>query len=91
MGAAGVARVEREGAAELRRPASHGGDPHSGRPRAGQAGTVVDDSACPNNPSTIVWLGGGNYPAPTAGIRVTSDRGVWDRAVANWKAAHGHS
>ena len=55
------------------------------------AGTVVDDSACPNNPSTIVWTGGGAYPAPTAGIRVTSDRGVWDRAVANWKAAHGYS
>ena len=55
------------------------------------AGTVVDDSACPNNPSTIVWTGGGAYPAPTAGIRVTSDRGVWDRAVADWKATHGHA
>ncbi|MFP5369128.1 MAG: hypothetical protein ACLGI3_00005, partial [Actinomycetes bacterium] len=55
------------------------------------AGTVVDDSACPNNPSTIVWTGGGDYPAPTAGIRVVTDRGVWDRAVANWKAAHGHA
>jgi hypothetical protein len=55
------------------------------------AGTVVDDSACPDNPSTIVWLGGGNYPAPTAGIPVVSDRAVWDRAVSAWKTAHGPS
>ncbi|MDP9390762.1 MAG: hypothetical protein M3P89_05110, partial [Actinomycetota bacterium] len=55
------------------------------------AGTVVDDSACPDNPSTIVWTGGGAYPAPTAGIRVVADRSVWDRAVATWKTTHGHS
>jgi hypothetical protein len=53
------------------------------------AGTVVDDSACPGHPSTIVWLGGGAYPAPTAGLRVVSDRAVWTGAVAAWKAAHG--
>jgi hypothetical protein len=52
------------------------------------AGTVVDDSECPDNPSTIVWLGGGEYPAPTAGLRVVNDRGVWDRAVSAWKTAH---
>ncbi|WP_147251442.1 hypothetical protein [Blastococcus sp. TBT05-19] len=52
------------------------------------AGTVVDDSACPDRPSTIVWLGGGEYPAPTAGLRVVDDRKVWDDAVAAWKAAH---
>jgi hypothetical protein len=55
------------------------------------AGTVVDDSECPGNPSTIVWTGGGDYPAPTAGIRVVTDKGVWDRAVSAWKSAHGRS
>jgi hypothetical protein len=53
-------------------------------------GTVVDDSECPYNPSTIVWLGGGDYPAWTAGMRVVSDPAVWDRAVAEWKARHGY-
>ena len=51
-------------------------------------GTVVDDSACPANPSTIVWLGGGRYPAATPGLRVVSDPTVWTAAVAGWKAAH---
>jgi hypothetical protein len=55
------------------------------------AGTVVDDSECPDNPSTIVWLGGGEYPAWTAGMRVVSDRSVWTDAVDAWKAAHGYS
>ena len=54
-------------------------------------GTVIDDSACPGNPSTIVWLGGGDYPAWTAGMRVVSDLGVWTSAVDRWKAAHGIS
>jgi hypothetical protein len=54
------------------------------------AGTVVDDSACPNKPSTIVWLGGGAYPADTAGIRVVSDPAVWTGAVRAWKSAHGY-
>jgi hypothetical protein len=53
-------------------------------------GTVVDDAACPHHPSTIVWLGGGKYPAATAGMRVTSHLGVWKRAVARWKCAHGY-
>jgi hypothetical protein len=53
-------------------------------------GTVVDDSACPNNPSTIVWLGGGDYPVPTAGMRVVSDASVWTNAVRTWKSAHGY-
>ena len=52
-------------------------------------GTVVDDSACPDNPSTIVWLGGGDYPAWTAGLRVVSDPAVWTNAVTAWKTAHG--
>ena len=52
-------------------------------------GTVVDDSACPDDPSTIVWLGGGKYPAWTAGLRVVDDLEVWTDAVSAWKAAHG--
>lgn len=53
-------------------------------------GTVVDDSACPARPSTIVWTGGGSYPGDLrgTGIRVTTDRSVWDGAVAAWKTAH---
>ena len=54
-------------------------------------GTVVDDSECRDHPSTIVWLGGGRYPAPTAGIRVVTDPAVWTNAVTAWKAAHGVS
>jgi hypothetical protein len=55
-------------------------------------GTLIDDSACPNDPTTIVWLGGGAYPGNLRGlpIRVTSDRGVWDTAVADWRARHGY-
>jgi hypothetical protein len=52
-------------------------------------GTVIDDSACPDNPSTIVWLGGGAYPASTGGMRVVSDPAVWNNAVSTWKSAHG--
>ena len=51
-------------------------------------GTVIDDSACPDNPSTIVWLGGGDYPAWTAGMRVVADPAVWSDAVSAWKDAH---
>ncbi|MDK3257085.1 hypothetical protein [Blastococcus capsensis] len=54
-------------------------------------GTVVDDSECPDNPSTIVWLGGGEYPAWTAGMRVTADEGVWTDAVRDWKVRHGYA
>jgi hypothetical protein len=55
------------------------------------AGTVVDDSACPRKPTTIVWLGGGAYPGTLVpGITVTSDPAVWTNAVASWKAAHGY-
>jgi hypothetical protein len=55
------------------------------------AGTVVDDSQCPGHPSTIVWLGNGRYPAPTAGLRVVTDPAIWQDAVDTWKAAHGSS
>jgi hypothetical protein len=42
---------------------------------------------CRNN--VVVWLGKGPYPdrLPKC-FRVTRDRRVWDRAVANWYAAH---
>lgn len=50
--------------------------------------TVVDDSACPETPSTLVWLGGGDYPAWTGDLRVTSDESVWTTAVDAWLAAH---
>jgi hypothetical protein len=53
-------------------------------------GTVVDDSECKDNPSTIVWLGRGDYPGETAGMRVVKDEGVWTDAVRDWKSAHGH-
>lgn len=56
------------------------------------AGTVIDDSACPNNPTTLVWLGAGAYPGNLNGvnIQVSTDVNVWNTAVANWKAAHGY-
>lgn len=53
-------------------------------------GTVVDDSGCEDNPSTIVWLGRGDYPGETAGMRVVRDEDVWTDAVQEWKSAHGH-
>ena len=52
---------------------------------------TIDDSACPDRPTTIVWLGGGPYPGDLpSGIRVTSNIGVWTRAVSAWKCAHGY-
>ena len=45
-------------------------------------------TACSNN--VMVWLGGGLYPAPLpACFTVTTDRAVWDDAVASWKLRHG--
>jgi hypothetical protein len=42
---------------------------------------------CADN--VVVWLGKGRYPdkLPKC-FRITRDRGVWDRAVAAWQAAH---
>ena len=34
-------------------------------------GTVIDDSACPAHPTTLVWLGGGTYPGNGAAWVVT--------------------
>jgi hypothetical protein len=43
--------------------------------------------SCSNN--TIVWLGAGSYPARLpACFRVTTDKSVWDQAVAAWKTQH---
>jgi hypothetical protein len=51
---------------------------------------VIDDSACPGQPTTLVWLGGGTYPGDLpSGIIVSSDVNVWDAAVADWKCRHG--
>ena len=55
-------------------------DPSTGDPQP-----YLDD--CSNN--TIVWLGSGPYPADVPScFTVTTDRAVWDDAVAAWKAAH---
>ncbi|MGZ4676516.1 MAG: hypothetical protein ACXVJ7_04775 [Acidimicrobiia bacterium] len=45
------------------------------------------DVQCHDN--VVVWLGKGRYPdrLPKC-FRVTTDRRVWDRAVAGWYAAH---
>ena len=43
---------------------------------------------CSNN--VMVWLGQGPYPAPLPPcFTVTTDRSVWDSAVAAWKTRHG--
>jgi hypothetical protein len=41
---------------------------------------------------TLVWLGPGRYPGslPEAGLTVTRDRRVWDRAKADWLARHAY-
>lgn len=42
---------------------------------------------CSNN--VVVWLGSGPYPDPLPScFTVTTDRGVWDTAVAAWTARH---
>jgi hypothetical protein len=40
---------------------------------------------------TLIWLGGGSYPGklPASGVKVISDKSVWDTARANWLAKHG--
>lgn len=48
------------------------------------------ENGSPDN--TIVWGGSGPYPRPeelsTGCFRLTTDRSVWDAAVAAWKKAH---
>jgi hypothetical protein len=46
-------------------------------------------ASCSNN--VMVWLGPGSYPAPLPScVRVTTDRAVWDEAVAAWRKRHPH-
>jgi hypothetical protein len=43
--------------------------------------------SCSNN--VMVWLGAGPFPATLPScFTVTTDRGVWDRAVADWERRH---
>jgi hypothetical protein len=59
-------------------------------PQAMEVPGRVDDRACPRRPSTLVWLGGGRYPAPIPpGMRVSSRLSVWTSAVARWRQLHG--
>jgi hypothetical protein len=52
---------------------------------------TIDDSACPTHPTTIVWLGRGTYPGRLPpGVRVSTNIGLWKRAVTAWKCAHGY-
>jgi hypothetical protein len=54
---------------------------------AGSMAMPATLTSCSNN--VMVWLGPGNYPAALPScFTVTKDRGVWDRAVAAWHAAH---
>lgn len=51
---------------------------------------TLDDRACPDAPTTLVWLGGGPYPGRLPpGIRVTSRIEVWNEAVDAWLCEHG--
>jgi hypothetical protein len=57
------------------------------RPSHGDLKLPPTMGACSGN--TMVWLGGGAYPEPLPScFTVTTDKGVWDRAVADWKARH---
>jgi hypothetical protein len=39
---------------------------------------------------TVVWLGRGRFPGVVPpGVRITTDRGVWDRARTTWLDRHG--
>jgi hypothetical protein len=41
---------------------------------------------------TIVWTGAGEFPMSVLpGMTLTTDRSVWDTAVARWKSRHGCS
>ncbi len=57
-------------------------------------GTTVDDSDCPGDPTTIVWLGGGStYPGNLRGLPIRTLSGAagkqyWDAKVAEWWSRH---
>src|SRR5260221_3543695 len=42
---------------------------------------------------TVVWLGGGSFPGkiPSSGVKVTTNRSIWDAARATWLQRHGCS
>ena len=59
-------------------------DSHSWIPLAPNAKSIA---SCSNN--VIVWLGPGAFPEPLPScFTVTTDKSVWDNAVATWKAKH---
>jgi hypothetical protein len=44
-------------------------------------------ASCSNN--VMVWLGSGPFPATLPScFTITTDRAVWDNAVASWIARH---
>jgi hypothetical protein len=55
------------------------------------AKTTIDDRACPADPTTLVWLGGGSYPGQLpVGVKVVSTASTWARAVTAWRCRHGY-
>jgi hypothetical protein len=57
--------------------------------------TILSCKKADGSPDNIiVWLGTGAYPRPTeldtGCFTLTTDRTVWDQAVADWKASHGY-
>ncbi len=62
---------------------------------AGQEGGkrlgVPPDKLASCSDNTMVWLGPGEFPGKLPGecFKVTTDRRVWDDAVASWRARHG--
>jgi len=57
---------------------------NSGTGAMGIPDTLTD---CSN--TVMVWLGAGPYPTSLPScFTVTTDRAVWDAAVADWKARH---
>jgi hypothetical protein len=57
------------------------------KPNHGDLSIPPGLGSCSNN--WIVWLGSGPYPASVpACFKVTTNKSVWDQAVAGWKARH---
>lgn len=59
-------------------------------PNHGNLGVPADKLVgCSNN--IVVWLGSGSYPdALPSCFTITTDKSVWDNAVAKWKLDHGY-
>jgi hypothetical protein len=59
--------------------------PHGWPPLAPDPRSI---SSCSNN--IVVWLGSGPFPeALPSCFKLTTDKSVWDNAVASWKSRHG--